>query len=117
MNPQFIKYEVNATPESKRGQYDPLGVATIGIFNNQVLIRYTIKSGKEGKGFYISEFSQKLNGNWFKSHTIDSNVMKEEIESLIRRNLNQNSYTEETFTPAKAPTPPSQMSFTEECPF
>ncbi len=88
MNPTFIKYEANETPEAQRGAYDPIGIATIGVFNNAIVLRYTLKPGQNGKGFYVSEFSQKLNGQWNKSHTINFNVDKEEIEALIKKNIN-----------------------------
>jgi len=113
MNPTFIRYEKNETPEAQRGPYEPMGIAVIGLFDNKVILRYTIKPGKEGKGFFITEFSQKLNGEWFKSHTIDSNVMKEEIENLIKKNIS--NYSKQV-PEQKASF--SQMSFkTEECPF
>ncbi len=117
MNPTFIKYEANETPEAQRGAYDPIGVATIGVFNNAIILRYTLKPGQNGKGFYVSEFSQKLNGQWNKSHTINYNVDKEEIESLIKKNINTGA--SQSQKPVEAPQKTySQPSFgNSECPF
>lgn len=106
MNPKFIKYEINETPMSQRGEYEPLGIATVEVTlqnGKKLHLNYIVKFGKDNKGVHVPEFSQKLNGIWKKSCEFESNFDKAEVESLIRKGIAGGEKQVEK--PKEAPTP------------
>lgn len=83
LNPKFVKFEKNNDPQAKF-----LGIATVSICDDQLLIRYKVQQGK-GNGTYFAPMSIKMNDEWIQGHLIDSNIANEEIMSVIRKNLNR----------------------------
>lgn len=79
MEIKFLKYEETPNDKSK-------GVATV-VYNNNILLRYKVMPGKDGKGIFIVPPSMKINEEFYDTFTIDSNIAKEEIISIIRKNI------------------------------
>lgn len=84
LNPKFIRYEKNNDPDAKF-----VGIATISICDNKVILRFKVQAGKEGRGLFFTPFSAKMHDQWVNSFTIDSNFESEEIMAMIRTGMNQ----------------------------
>ena len=81
---QFLSYEPNE--QAPEDSYGLMGIATVSIDGN--IQRFVVKQGKDGNGFYVHPFSQKMNGQWFKSIELDSKSRDEELKSMIRAAVN-----------------------------
>ncbi len=75
-NYKFISY--TKTPGEKHW-----GIAAISV-DDKILLRYKIMPNKEGNSFYPVPASYKIDDTYVPAITIDSNIQKEEIETLIR---------------------------------
>lgn len=82
---QFLSYEQNnQRPEDS---YGLMGIATILLEGDTH--RFVVKQGKDGQGFYIHPFSQKMNEKWFKALDLDSKSKDDEVKTMIREQVKE----------------------------
>ena len=112
---KFISYK--ATPADKH-----LGIATISVFGGKIYLRYKISNGKNG-GTFPNVASYKVDEAYLPAFVIESSMMKEEIESCIKNNLNKfltqsAQSVQESGNVFRSATPPVMNSYPEgDCPF
>lgn len=75
-NYKFISY--TKTPGEKHW-----GIAFVSI-DDKILLGYKIVPNKEGNDFNPFPASYKIGDNYVQAFTIDSNIQKQEIETLIK---------------------------------
>ena len=64
------------------------GIASV-ILDDKIMLRYRIVPGKDGKGFYCKPASHKIGENYVDSFEIDSNFLKNAIDSTIRDHVHK----------------------------
>lgn len=90
-----------------------LGVATIRAWS-KIILRYKIIPGKEGRGFFASPASVKVNDKFESSFMLDSNFENQALLSLIKEEVSK--YLNGTIAPPKPKETPSDGDY-GECPF
>lgn len=84
MNVKFVDYVL--IPGEKH-----LGIASV-IVDDKFLFRFKAQPGKDGKGMYFQPASHKMpDESYVPSFVIDSNFLKEAIETCIRNGIKQKS--------------------------
>lgn len=80
-NFKFISYEPTPSDEKQ------LGVVTIQAYN-KLFLRYKMLKKKEGGGYFAIPASYKVGEEYLPAFVLDSNFEKDEIDRLIRQNVN-----------------------------
>jgi len=121
MNPtkfEFLKYEL--TPNEKH-----LGIATVKLYG-KMIAKYKIVPTKDGSAFFPAAPSIKIGDKYESCIMLDSNSDKQELDVLIKANVNsikeaKVAQTGTAFTDDYKQSPPTQKyeqtTFLDGCPF
>ena len=105
-NFEFLSYE--AVQNEKF-----LGVATVRAWG-KIILRYKIIPGKEGRGFFCSPASVKVNEKYESAFMVDSSYENQSLQALLKQEVSK--HLDGTIAP---PTPAavSPGPRDEDCPF
>ena len=80
MDFQFLSF--SATPDDEK----QIGIAEI-LYKDDILLRYKITKGKDGKGFYVQAPALKCSIGFLPGFLLNSNIVSEAIMREIREKV------------------------------